>query len=229
MPKEELQPSGIPLSRALIIRPGIANDDLREAVDAISRVHGDGDLPEVPVVLTGRIVGPAGNADGRIVFQSSVEGPPEPNWILVRSGARHRHFALVHEVGHLIDLFGLPGRDFASILPEVTELDEWRQAVVASRAVATLDDRLRLATADMTGRLSSMLSFDELWARSYAQFVALRSGSVTLLRALDVLRTPRIGEVYYPLHWADDDFGPVDRAMQTLFRGLGWISGKSGH
>jgi hypothetical protein len=38
------------------VRPGIANDDFREAIDAIDRVHGDGELPAIPVALVGDAV-----------------------------------------------------------------------------------------------------------------------------------------------------------------------------
>ena len=40
---------GISVGRALQVREGIANDDLRELVAAIDRVHGDGMLPSIPL------------------------------------------------------------------------------------------------------------------------------------------------------------------------------------
>jgi hypothetical protein len=221
---EEVRPSGVSISRALLIRPGIANDDLRSAVEAIEQVHGDGDLPQVSVALTGRISGPAGEADGRMSFQTMEGGPAEPQWLLIRNGAPHREFISVHEVGHLIDLCGLPGLGFASASLEVPELDEWRQAVETSRAVAALDDVIREATGGEQGRLHALRSIEEIWARSYAQFVAVRSGSPALRRALDALREVRRGTVYYPLHWADDDFVSIDSAIQMHFRRFQWMS-----
>jgi hypothetical protein len=64
---------------------------------------------------------------------------------------------------------------------------------------------------DHPGRL------DELWARSYAQFVARRSGSSALQASLDGLRQRPSDAVYYPLQWDDDDFVEIDRAIEELF------------
>jgi hypothetical protein len=42
-------PAGVSIGRAFPIRQGIVNDDLREAIQAIERTHGDGELPTVPI------------------------------------------------------------------------------------------------------------------------------------------------------------------------------------
>jgi hypothetical protein len=46
-------PDGVPLGRAFLIVPGIANQPLREAVSVVERIHGDGELPTIPMVSKG--------------------------------------------------------------------------------------------------------------------------------------------------------------------------------
>ena len=219
-----LRPSGIPISRALVVRAGLANDDLREAVSAINRVHGDGDLPEIPVSFVGTLPAADGEADGRLSFTRRNDGLAMPVSILVRSGAPHRHFVLVHEVGHLIDLNGLPGPDFASRLLDVPELDEWRHKVVGTDAYRALQSLTDPVVGGDPSRARDLSRLDELWARSYAQFVAVRSQAAALLQALERLRDRPRSEVYYPRQWDDGDFREVDRAIEHLFRRQGWMS-----
>jgi hypothetical protein len=69
---------------------------------------------------------------------------------------------------------------------------------------------------------AELLLLDELWARSYAQYVAIRSGSRTLTSSLNSLRKHEPGRVYYPLQWEDADFDGIDEAIEELFRRIGW-------
>lgn len=71
-------------------------------------------------------------------------------------------------------------------------------------------------------RLRALLGLEEVWARSYAQYIVSQSGAPELQLELDAARAPVPGRVYYPLQWADDDFQPIGQAIDTLFRRLGW-------
>jgi len=62
----------------------------------------------------------------------------------------------------------------------------------------------------------------ELWARSYAQYVATRSGDAILKAQLAVACERLPGMPYYPEQWDDDDFAPIAEAIDELFRGKGW-------
>src|SRR5688500_16517075 len=123
-------PSGIPISRALVVRPGIANDDLRLAIDAVNRVHGDGDLPSIAVSLGGDYSESITNqVDGHFSFNMTADGAIVPRSITVRANASNRSLVLLHEIGHFIDAVGLPGIGFTSASDAATELDGWREAV----------------------------------------------------------------------------------------------------
>ena len=62
---------------------------------------------------------------------------------------------------------------------------------------------------------------DELWARSYAQYIATKSGSAALMRELNEVRNGT--NDYRFAQWDDADFKPISAAMDVLFKGLGWL------
>jgi hypothetical protein len=61
----------------------------------------------------------------------------------------------------------------------------------------------------------------ELWARSYSQYIATRSGDPDLLKGIDMQRDP--GRLYKDFHWSDEDFAPIAAAIDAMFKKLGWI------
>lgn len=213
------QPAGIPISRALDLRPGIANDDLRAAVDAVNRVHGDGILPPLSMSVVGELVnGEGATVDGLFLAGKDPDGHLVPRSVLVRSAAPYRRFVTLHEIGHVLDVGALPGAGFASA--DWDGLQLWRQAVARSRAFKTLEG----LAAINPERIGNLLLAEELWARTYAQFVAIRGGDPALLAALDSPRRRDPSALYYPRQWENDDFHGIERAIDDLFRGLGWIA-----
>lgn len=66
-------------------------------------------------------------------------------------------------------------------------------------------------------RLEYLLNPEEVLARSYSQWIALRSGSSLLRQQLDVRRRSP-----YPEHWDDDDFEQIAEAFDALFESRGW-------
>lgn len=66
-----------------------------------------------------------------------------------------------------------------------------------------------------------LLSWREVWARSYAQWLALRSRYAA----------PKDGVKKWRLyahpstrnrHWADNDFEPIAKAIDDVFQSIGW-------
>jgi len=213
-------PDGVPIGRALAVSPGIANDDFRIAIAAIDRVHGDGSLPTIPIRLAAL---PRSASDDRVCrgqFVTDLDG--RPITILIEVAESHRTFAAVHEIGHFIDFAGIGqhGRFASSAAPV---LNEWRRVVARSRAI---QDLVGLTTSLSRGvhveHVEDLLDPVEIWARSYSQYIALRSRSLELLASLDAFRTRAPVVMYYPQQWEDDDFEPIDEAIEWLFRRLGW-------
>jgi hypothetical protein len=212
-------PSGIPLGRSLLLPRSPLLTEFGDALRAIERVHGDGALPPIPVLPVPTL----GSVRGRFRF-----GPAGPISIAINPLVDHVELAVVHEVGHFLDLegFGQPGA-FSSLSD--AELQPWRVAVRATHRYQELAEVIAEAIAAMPERtdvIREPLLVEELWARWYAQYVALRSGNRSLLDAIEAFRGGNRAEglVSRLLHWHGDDFDPVADAIEALFQEFGWRS-----
>lgn len=120
-------------------------------------------------------------------------------------------------------------------------LDEWRAAVSSSQAVTTMQRWLRepyfVPAANggsvpnparpghaRNGFLDELLTGRELFARSYAQWIAIRSQHPTGLEELQrLIARPTIDPTQpYLRQWSEADFAPIARAFDRLFALLGW-------
>lgn len=120
-------------------------------------------------------------------------------------------------------------------------LDEWRSAVEGSSAITTMQRWLReprmLPAANggavpnparpgyaSNGFLVELLSGKEQFARSYAQWIALRSQHPVGLAELDRLLARPTNDPTQPYlrQWSEADFAPIARAFDRLFALLGW-------
>ncbi len=146
----------------------------------------------------------------------SQRGTGDPVEIMM--GSRKPDLAaafFIHEFGHYIDAAVLrPGQDYQSDAAHQAghELHDWQAAIAATDAVQELRRVLPRGRAR-----TYYLSARELFARSFAQWVALRSGDSALM---DEVRADLDAGV--PTQWTDDDFGAVADAFDTLFTGRGW-------
>jgi hypothetical protein len=210
--------TGSPIGRRLLLPPGPLHADLHLAARGIDRVHTDGDLPTLPVLLSLGL-----DTRGRFVVRDD-----EPSAILIRAEGGLRGFALLHEVGHFLDFAAFGEGTFASSAGTPL-LEPWREACETSRAFQHLSRAIGELAAELRGteddeavRLQALSGPEELWARSYAQFVAIRSGDAALRAQLDANRAPIPGRVYYPFQWDDEDFRRIEESIEALFRRLGW-------
>ncbi len=192
-----------PVSKALdVVVVGALREYVGTAIKAIDTVHGDGDLPQIPIksLTSARALGiyhyKHGGKAGHIAIRNDPHSWPG--------------LTTAHEVGHFIDhqALGAPG-SFASVSHEA--LADFRAVVEKSAAVQRMRE-IMPAWADF-------LKPYELWARSYAQFIATRSGNPSLLAQLNRIRN---GQQSWR-QWSDEDFKPIANAIDTLFRTKGWL------
>lgn len=223
-------PAGTPVSRALNTpSSGKYATAYEDALNAIDGVHGDGVLPEIPVKTKS-------NMQAYGLYTHYVGAGPRD--IAINGKGDHLQTTLAHEVGHFLDHMGIgePGK-FASESSPL--LGEWRQAAGMSRAMQTLVNKsikpesyaVNVTVTHSSGQqltynakpspdhLRYLLSDKEVWARSYAQYVATRSGNEAMLAQL---AEQRKDQLYGERQWDDDDFQPIARAIDNLFQGLGW-------
>lgn len=196
--------------------PNRLPNEYREALNSIGRVHGTDQLPSVPVRIE-----PNAKTQGMYRYNFRTGTPSE---ITVRGGPG-RGGTIVHETGHLLDhqggIGGAKPGTFASRDPSNEALAEWREAVSQSRAPRWIEEmrgaELRPGYFADDKFIDYLLDPIELFARSYEQYIATRSGNATMLAAID-----KAADGVYAMQWGPTDFAPIAQAFDNLFRSMGW-------
>ena len=218
-----LAPAGTPV-RDAIKGPtrGTLKAHLDTTLSAIERVHGDGDLPEIPV----KRVHTPNKGEYRFKRIGDVWHPE----LIGLSKSDHPELTLAHEIGHVLDQLGLPGSSglygMASNGIGDARIQAWRDAVQASQSYKRLKTLRDHGGVDPdtgnqfpTALLDYYLQSHELWARSYAQYVATRSGNSTLLKQVK----DETSKPYGFIQWEPEDFTPIAATIDNLFEALGWL------
>jgi hypothetical protein len=212
------RPDGVPLGRAFLIASGMANDPLRDAVDVVARVHGDGELPTIPVVWDTSL-----DVRARFVVRDGL-----PSAIAVDPAIQDSRIALIHEIGHFLDFASIDQFGaYASAASPITE--RWLATVIRSTTyellLAAIDTALtQVLPTERRWRdqIEALGSASELWARTYTQYVIRRSGQPGVAAAFAAERVGTVAGFRFPLHWAEDEFEPIDHEIERLFRSLRW-------
>jgi len=220
-----------PVSDALDVERGPHDRPLRDALAAVDAVHADGRLPRIPI----RRLALSRKRHGH--FRHRLGGPPLD--IGVHPAARHAALTAVHEIGHFLDYSGLgEAGEFGSVADDL--LGPWRAAVRSSAAVQRLGQLWRFTQGKARETQASggadvvkyaveqryieyLLQNEELWARSYAQFIAVKSGHPALREQLDRLRARPERRLYHGAQWDDEDFLPIQAEIEAAFRQKGWM------
>lgn len=194
---------------------------LKSALSAIDSVHGIraafGD--KIPITF-------ASGIPGRGQFVAN----PQEGFVLKispRTMPGERGEILVHEVGHLLDATINQMSGYSSESSEIWK--DWRQAVSESASVKALEGMLaESAKPDPKSDrfIKYLLMKHEIFARSYCQYVALRSGDADLsgFIAAEPLRVAITG---YNELWTEQDFRPIADAMDAGFEILKWLKKKN--
>lgn len=210
-----------PVSAALDVQYN--KDVAKRTLEAIDRVHGDGALPIIPLKRA-----PAGATYEGAYYRSHDD---QALRITLRAGGDHPEMTLAHEIGHFLDHKGTPGPGFASEKAKL--FADWRDAVRSTDAFRQLNE---LASGPMVRRIGSdivqlnkpyldyLLSWAELWARSYAQWIALRSGDEVMQQQLErTWARQRSALLDLPRQWYAEDFDQVARSIDDIMRRMGWV------
>ena len=204
-----------PISTAFVLPTGRPGERARRVLAVIDSVHRAGPLPRIPI---DERVGAPG-ADGRYRFDRRRG---EARGIGISRTAPHPELTVLQEIGHFLDhqAFGHRGR-FASI--RHPELADWRRTAMGSRAWQRIRDARQLAalTGSPIADFEYLLDPTEVLARSYAQYVTLKSGDPTLARQLAAMRLAE--PPYHLALWEDDDFGSIVTTIGDLLRQKGWL------
>jgi len=203
-----------PVSQGLNLQ--VQGESLSRAKDiltVIDSVHDDGQLPQIP--LTNKI---ARGSDG--TFTRTIGGQPVALAINRKRSSTAMNSGF-HETGHFLDLAAL-GSAGTMASESHPDLQEWRNAVAATKAIQAITAARRVAVQPGHRKyLNYLLEPREIFARSYAQFIAEKSGRADLLKELQILRTnPFMPDTF---QWTEADFVPVKKALEDVFRKKGWL------
>ncbi|NUN68843.1 MAG: hypothetical protein HUU02_03935 [Bacteroidetes bacterium] len=218
--------AGTPVSEALSVQArGELKNKINRAMAFIDRTHGDGQLKLLPVVRMSR-----GKEYGRFRWYSSSREAVD---IEIREDGAHVEMTTIHEVGHYLDHSGIGIRKAMSSMSDPM-MDEWRNVVKGSKAyqklksvydrgyieVERLGIKEKIYSPEVRSHFSYLLSEEELWARSYAQYIAVKTKDPTLRNQLEQMRSDPIeGDS----QWSDEEFAVIETEIDKLFTKLGWI------
>ena len=227
----EPKPSGKSVTHALQIKAkGETGKAVHDALAAIAKVHGDGELPQIPVteVKTGTALG---------TFRRTARN--EAVDIRIHRMGNRKAWTAVHEIGHFLEKSGAGGpmtkegfRDWSTD----PVFKDWHAAVMNSGAVKQIQETAKLNSVRILGPggkaidvkvpkavAKYLLTPEELWARSYSQYIARKSGDPQLLAALEHERgSSHEAQIKMLPQWYDSDFGPIEAEIDKIMARKGW-------
>ncbi|MEW5800450.1 MAG: hypothetical protein AB1728_15755, partial [Bacteroidota bacterium] len=223
---ESTTATGIPISSALNV---LVRGELKRAVDRglslIDQVHGDGKLKVIDVRQSSSRYTLGGF--GVNIFNREAIG------IHISSKGNQKELTFIHEIGHYLDHSGIGSpKLMASTIDPI--MSEWKQAVRKSQAYKNLDEiyKRQYIEVDVAGKkvkrwnpftqqfFEYLLSDEELWARSYAQFIAHKTRDQFLKEQIAIIRNDPVDG---SRQWDDNDFEEIAQAIEKLFQQLGWM------
>jgi hypothetical protein len=198
-------------------RTGPAKEAAKESLAAIAKVHSDGGLKDSP--LRGRKLRGAWG----MYSQRHFRGRPESltSEIAIHPGGDHQTLTTLHEMGHKIDFEAIVltnkygGIEHEWNLPAAAARRKLLAALKASDSVKEIAGSAQFSVAMKQYALSDV----ELFARAYAQYIAVRSASAAALADLARERA----SFRRPLQWSDEEFAALALLMDDVLRALGWI------
>jgi hypothetical protein len=193
---------------------GVAKKAGINALSYIDALHSIDNLPVIPV---------KNSSSKKFQGQYSYYAAGKADSISISTASVNPELTLAHEVGHFIDhqAIGIAGTYSSS---NDALFEAWRVAVDASQATQDLRD-LAAAARDSSMRKNTKyyLSRWEQWARSYAQWVATKSGDKTMIEQVSKIVSSSRNLAYKASQWTDKDFDPIAKAIDEIFVQQGWL------
>lgn len=184
---------------------------VNEVLACIDSVHGDGKLIGCEVKSAGR--------------SKEVNGAYSRYWpptIRLSSSARSPELTLVHEIGHYIDYEGL--KHSPSSLRRTDDKEPLITKVLEEIHNSTgYKDGAAFFSEHAPSYLPYWSRDREVFARAYAQYIAIKSQNAKLLRQVSTILKDPDNKF---LQWTSSDFHGILKAMDDLFKGEGWLKDK---
>ena len=214
-------PMGTAVSNALATKSKGLKDTVARTLAAIDKVHGDGVLPEIPVLTT--------KASYFGVYRA---WPNIAVDIKIRLSGDHKHVTLAHEIGHFIDHMALGRKlgqnygshgadpDMKAVMDALGKSSTMQHIKATVKAGITLDregKEVRMG-AESLKYWRYLIQPHEQWARAYSQYIAQRSGDEVMMKELN----QELAKFGAPTQWPAEDFEPIAKEIDTLFQRKQW-------
>lgn len=194
-------------------RTGIV-DAVNEVPKVIDSVHKDGPLNKIPVYPKSvpEMRGEMNAAFVRYKDLSNNSGDK----IGVRSTGLTPMISTTHEIGHFIDLRGMPGESFGSHSElfkgffEAFDKTDTKQRII---------DLMRRNPINIPWG-NYALKREEVFARAYSQYIMEKSQNAVMLKEYEALRNDP--KIFFDL-WDHDEFKPLMHEIDLIFKQLKWI------
>ncbi|MEO6610736.1 MAG: hypothetical protein ABIT05_01345 [Chitinophagaceae bacterium] len=198
-------------------------------LNTIDSVHGDGELDNIPFQ-------PLGSKFNNTGIQASFEMNPNmtPFRIGIKTNGAHQELSLAHEMGHFLDLQAIGEKGVFNSLQKGSPVSKVINAAEGTDKIKGLRRILEDGMFEQDG-VSTPLSFrllrhleylldpKEIWARSYAQFIAKRSGSKAMKEGLESMLEMQ-KTLPHKYQWVGSDFDAIEKAIEEMMVDLGWIN-----
>jgi hypothetical protein len=222
-----LKPHGIAISNSLSRRYQQSTRNQVAGIDAgiqaIDQVVGDGVLHKIDVRF-GLLEDEGGH------FWHSGTGTSE---ILIDQNTKIPAMTIAHEIAHRLDVDVLGhkktyGSERINYLTKTVQImSVWHLAIYRSNAYRSLKVAQTKRKKDQQYQqdLSVLLRPRELFARSFAQYIAIRSQNPQMLSELMILLDSNnfLPNEFLQYQWEANDFEAIAKSFDQMLYNLGWV------
>lgn len=182
-------------------------EQFEHALAVIDRVHDFGDLP--PIAIKPK------NASYDMQVWLRQDG--ETSLAYTPKARERGAFTVVHEQGHVLDWRVLGDNQGFASHGKSRATAALRNALAKSEAVAKVKELAtsKAKTKALQAHAEYLARDEEIMARAYSQYIALKSNDALLMRQLRAEQRDAFGDSMY---WTDSDFRPIFQAFDELLQ-----------
>ncbi len=200
----------IPVANAFSLpKSGNTKRIAKSVLEKIDRIHGDGVLPTIPIKSS------TSKKFQGVYRHFTHDGTPHS--IAVSKISVNPELTVAHEIGHFLDHQGLylSGKFGSELSPA---FEKWRNAIDESDATKAI---ISTKGAQAINK-DYYLTRREQWARSYAQWIAVKSKDKTMISQISNIVNDN-NKGYSNSQWKDHDFTKISQEIDDIFKNLGWL------